>query len=89
MNFSIGEQLGMLLAYYEEDLRDNPDSIEALQKVSLVSASYSNFVSAGKPGFEIEFDQGYRKGEAAIKSRKEVDRASFGSNPSQDGLEPG
>ena len=59
MHCSIGKQLGVLLAQYEEALYRGGDDVETLQKLALISESYRNLVMAEKPGFEADFDVGY------------------------------
>ncbi|MGJ8530142.1 hypothetical protein [Maritalea sp.] len=59
MYCSIGKQLGSLLAHYEQDLDRNPDDIEALKKISLLSHAYRNFAQGDLKEFVQDFDAEY------------------------------
>lgn len=59
MHCSIGKQLGILLAQYEEDLYRGGDDVETLRKVALVLETYRNFTQANLPAFEGDFQSGY------------------------------
>ena len=78
MDYNIGRQLGILLAHFQDDLRENPDNVEALQKIRLISESYKNFATGEKPGFVADFEAGHSKGVAVVKQVRAMDD-SFGA----------
>ncbi len=59
MLYSIGEQLGAMVAHFENDLSKNPDNLEAMKKLALASESYRNFSTGELSGFQEAFDRGY------------------------------
>lgn len=71
MRFSIGEQLGAMAAQFERDLSDDPDDIQAMQKMALVSESFRNFSLGGLEGFKEQFDLGY---ENVVTGQRELER---------------
>ena len=72
MQYSIGKQLGLILAHFEYDLTQDPDDVEALQKIGLISESYKNFVAAELGNFKSDFDQGYEIGSTDIRKKEEA-----------------
>lgn len=60
MHFSIGKQLGEVLAVAELELVQNIENKDALERIALVSEAYRNFVQSGKRNFELDFDAGYK-----------------------------
>lgn len=72
MYYSIGKQLGALLAHYEADLHEDPDDIEALQKISLISETYRNFTATEKPGFREDFEVAYQGSLSEIRKAAEA-----------------
>lgn len=71
MDFNVGRQLGVMLAQIEDDLREDPDNMEALQRMALLSESYRNFATAGKADFTNQFEAGYRACAAEILQMRE------------------
>lgn len=67
MSETIGESLGIILALFEEDLRENPDNLEMLHRVHKISDIYRNFTMREFRGFQAEFEKGYDAGKADTK----------------------
>lgn len=59
MKYSIGDKIGAMVAHFENDLAEDPYSLDALQRLALASEVFRNFSMGGLPGFQQEFDQGY------------------------------
>lgn len=59
MRFSIGEQLGAMIAHFEFELSSDIDNLEALQKLAFASEAYRNFSMGSLPRFQEDYERGY------------------------------
>lgn len=67
----IGEVLGVNLALFEEDLRNDPDDINVMEKIRLISEAYKNFSSGGLQSFQDDFESGYQWGKRDMRAGRE------------------
>lgn len=59
MRFSIGEQLGAMIAHFEFELSSDIDNLEALQKLAYASEAFRNFSMGSLPDFQEDYRRGY------------------------------
>lgn len=64
---TIGELLGVHLALFEYEWQCKPDDIERARMVALISEAFRNFSDGGLPGFNEDFDRGYRLGKRDVR----------------------
>lgn len=62
MSESIGESLGIILALFEQELREDPDNFAMLERIQKISEIYRNFAECDFDGFRADFDKGYEAG---------------------------
>jgi len=77
MIYSIGKQLGEMAAHLERRLSEDPDDIEAMQKLAFVSESYRNFSMGGLKGFQDDFDRGYAAIVAEVQEFERSEQARY------------
>lgn len=73
MYYSIGKHLGVLLALFEYDSIRDPDDLETLQKIQLISEVYGNFSDPEYGNFRDDFQKGYEIGSADVRMRQEAE----------------
>lgn len=72
---TIGELLGIQLAYAEHDLREDIEgnqAEEALQVVQRIAAIYRDFATGEFPGFREDFSKGYQYGKGEIRGESKL-----------------
>ncbi len=72
MTYSIGKQIGIIVAQLENDLHDDPDDINAMNKLAVISKSFHNFAIGDLKGFHADYEQGYD--EVASYNQNTVER---------------
>ena len=71
MDRHIGHHLGVLLAHFEYDSTMDPDDMETLQKICLISKAYRDFSEPEFGSFRADFQRGYKMGsEDVIREAK-------------------
>ena len=90
MHYSIGKHLGVSLALFEYDSTRDPDDLEILQKIQLISEIYRNFSDPEYGNFKDDFQKGYEIGSADVRTMQEAEFEEFmpmharGKTPAKD-----
>ncbi len=79
MDENIGRTLGVTLALYQSSLTDDPDNMEWLSRIELVSSAYKNFINAGLEGFEEAFRNGYEAGKRDMSEDPQLEGSVVGT----------
>jgi hypothetical protein len=59
---TIGEVLGLQLAFVQHQLQEDPSDCEAMDQICKIAAAYRDFVSGGLDDFGVDFGRGYHLG---------------------------
>lgn len=69
---TIGTVLGAHLALFEEDLTNDPDDMEVMEKIRVISEAYRNFAIGGLKQFRTDFEQGYELGKRDVSFNRDA-----------------
>ena len=88
MRYSIGEQLGAMIAHFENDLSEDFDNLATLQKLALASEAFKNFSVGGLEGLKDAFDKGYASANRDLKEMEEHQVAKYERERGMSDLDP-
>lgn len=77
MNYLIGEQLGAMIAHFENDLTEDIDDLVTLQKLALASEAFKNFSNGNMEGFTESFEKGYQSASKDVRDMERRRQAQF------------